>query len=273
MDRLWEVHALKYGEVTARKRMASFMPPMQPDDHLTDHPLDFYVWLLRSEDRVILVDTGFDAEEAKTRARVIERDPAEALAALGVTPEMVDTVIVTHLHYDHAGGLASYPNARFHLQAAEMAYATGPCMCHEALRHPFTAGHVCEMVRHVYSGRVAFHDGDAEVAPGVTVHMVGGHSRGLQAVRVKTREGWMCVASDASHFYENYLTGRPFPILSDMEDTLKGYEVIQRLASHPSLVIPGHDPLVRRIFPEVAGGFVHRLDVKVEGFDPTGMRG
>ena len=61
--------------------------------------------------------------------------------------------------------MAAFPNARFHLQAAEMTYATGPCMCHDHLRYPFTADHVCEMVRNVYSGRVMFHDGDGEVAP------------------------------------------------------------------------------------------------------------
>ena len=70
-----------------------------------------------------------------------------------------------------------------------MAYATGPCMCHDHLRYPFTADHVCEMVRNVYSGRVIFHDGDGEVAPGITVHKIGGHSRGLQCVRVMTAGG------------------------------------------------------------------------------------
>ena len=69
-----------------------------------------------------------------------------------------------------------------------MAYATGPCMCSGTLKMPFTANHVCDMVKNVYSGRVVFHDGDGQVADGVTVHCVGGHSRGLQVVRVKTDE-------------------------------------------------------------------------------------
>jgi len=102
------------------------------------------------------------------------------------------------------------------------------------------------------------------------VHRVGGHSRGLQAVRAKTREGYMCLASDASHFYENYLMAKPFVLVVDVEDMLDGFKTIQRLASKPSLVIPGHDPMTREIFPEVAGRFVNRLDVPVADFNPLG---
>src|SRR6267142_1154838 len=80
-----------------------------------------------------------------------------------------------HLHYDHAGNLDRFPNARFHLQDREMSYATGRCMCNGMLRHPFSVEHVTTMVRHVYGERVTFHSGDGEIAPGVTVHRVGGH--------------------------------------------------------------------------------------------------
>ena len=67
-----------------------------------------------------------------------------------------------------------------------MAYATGRCMCNGLLRHPFSVEHVTQMVRHVYGERVTFYSGNGEVAPGVTVHRVGGHSDGLQVVKVET---------------------------------------------------------------------------------------
>ena len=269
METLWEAYAVKYARVEARTRGNNFI---NDDDHAGPMPIEFFVWVLKDPDsgRAILVDTGFDEAEATRRGRPIDRHPAEAIKAIGVDPETITDVIVTHLHFDHAGSLDAYPNARFHLQEAEMVYATGPCMCHGALQVPFTVDHVCQMVRHVYSGRVVFYDGEAEVAPGVTVHCVGGHSRGLQAVRVKTREGYMCIASDASHFYENYLLGKPFVLVVDVEDMLDGFKTIQRLASRPSLVIPGHDPITRAIFPEVVPGFVNRLDVPVASFDPMG---
>lgn len=262
MEKLWEVHALKYAERNSRTRADSFI---FDDDHASPHDMDYFVWALTSGDEVVLVDTGYDETEAKRRGRPILRDPADALSALNLKAEDISDVIITHLHYDHAGGLDRYPNAKFHLQATEMAYATGPCMCHGTLQMPFTADHVCEMVQKVYSGHVMFHDGDGFVRDGITVHCVGGHSRGLQVARVKTSAGYICLASDASHYYENFVLQKPFPIVVDMENMLSGYATIQNLASEQTLVIPGHDPLVTKLFPAVGNsGFVWRLDKGAE---------
>ena len=253
----WEVYALKYGERPARTRVESFL---FDDDHASPHPIDYFIWVIKGPGRTILVDTGYDTEEAKRRGRPILLHPVEALKSINITAEEVDTVIVTHLHYDHAGTLDSFPNAKFHIQAAEMAYATGPCMCMSVLKMPFSVEHVVQMVKHVYSGKVIFHEGDAEIAPGVTVHAVGGHSKGLMSVRVKTQAGWLCLASDASHFYENFLTRKPFPIVVDVEAMYRGWDIIQKLASTPEQCVPGHDPLVLDLFPKVGPPGVVRLD-------------
>ncbi len=253
----WEVHAVKYADRASRVRADSFI---FDDRHDVAHPMDYFIWLLRNGERVILVDTGYDAGEAAQRGRPILQDPRAALAPLGVAAEEVTEVVVTHLHYDHAGGLHLFPNARLHIQAAEMAYATGPCMCHDTLRMPFTADHVCETIRRLYSGKVIFHDGDAELADGVTLHRIGGHSRGLQAVRVRTAAGWLVLASDAAHFYENFEARKPFPIVVDLEDMLRGFDTLERLASAPSLIVPGHDPLVMERFPAGSAPHIVRLD-------------
>ena len=229
----------------------------------------YFVWVIRNADRTIVVDTGFDAAEGAKRGRKVDRAPAAALEQIGVAAGSVEQVVVTHLHYDHAGTLGAFPKARFHLQEAEMAYATGPCMCHNFLRYPFTVEHVCDMVRNVYSGRVVFHDGDAEIAPGVTVHKIGGHSRGLQCVRVATATGPVVLASDSSHYYENFEKGKVFPITIDIADVLDGYVRLQALAGSPRRVVPGHDPLVLKRYPALNSqtqGIVHRLDVaRVDG--------
>lgn len=253
----WEVHAIKYAERNARTRADSFI---FDDNHDAPHAMDYYMWLLRKGDRVILVDTGYDEAEAASRDRPIRLNPAEALAPLGLTPDNVTEVIVTHLHYDHAGGLALFPNAHLHLQTAEMAFATGPCMCHDTLRMPFTAGHVCEAITRLYRGKLTFHDGDAEIADGITVHCIGGHSRGLQAVRVRTQAGWMVLASDAAHYYENLWLRKPFPIVVDLENMLTGFDRLEALASHRQLIVPGHDPIVGQVFAQGAASHIFRLD-------------
>ena len=262
----YEVLALKYAELATRKRFESFIAA---DEHDGPHPIDYFVWVIRNADRTIVVDTGFDAAEGAKRGRKVDRAPAAALEQIGVAAGSVEQVVVTHLHYDHAGTLGAFPKARFHLQEAEMAYATGPCMCHNFLRYPFTVEHVCDMVRNVYSGRVVFHDGDAEIAPGVTVHKIGGHSRGLQCVRVATATGPVVLASDSSHYYENFEKGKVFPITIDIADVLDGYVRLQALAGSPRRVVPGHDPLVLKRYPALNSqtqGIVHRLDVaRVDG--------
>ncbi|MEO1732682.1 MAG: N-acyl homoserine lactonase family protein [Pseudomonadota bacterium] len=257
MSDLWSIYALKYAERNTRTRADSFIDDPDPS---APHQMDYFVWLLDNGVRTILVDTGYDATEGARRGRPVLRDPVAALRGYGALAEEIDTVIITHLHYDHAGGLMRYPKARFHMQSVEMAFATGPCMCDPVLQAPYTADHVCDMVRHVFSGRVQFYDGDGAVAPGVTVHRIGGHSMGLQAVRVKTATGPVCLASDASHYYENFETGKLFPIVENKAAMRAGFQQIVALAEDASRVIPGHDPLVRTRFPTFGQtGFIWKL--------------
>ncbi|MDB5592231.1 N-acyl homoserine lactonase family protein [Enterovirga sp.] len=261
----YEIHAIRYGHNAHATRRENFLGG---DPHDGPMPLDYFVWAIRGNGRTIVVDTGFDTAMGEKRGRAFLRSPGEGLRCIGIDPDRVEDVVVSHMHYDHCGNHGLFPRARYHLQDGEMAYATGRCMCHPALRAPFEAEDVLAMVRKVFEGRVTFHDGDRDLAPGISLHRVGGHSKGLQVVRVWTRRGWTVIASDASHFYANMEEGRPFHLLHSLEDTLEGYRKLYGLASERSAVIPGHDPLVLQRYPASApglDGIAHRLDA-----DPTG---
>jgi glyoxylase-like metal-dependent hydrolase (beta-lactamase superfamily II) len=253
----WQVHAIKYADRNARTRADSFL---FDDSHNTPHAMDYFMWLLQTDTRTILVDTGYDETEAEKRGRPILMNPHEALRPFGLAPEDITDVIVTHLHYDHAGGLHLFPNAHLHLQAAEMAFATGPCMCHGLMKFPFSADHVCEAIRRLYAGKLTYYEGDGEVAEGVTVHRTGGHSKGVQAVRVQTEAGWLVLASDVSHYYENFIARMPFPLVVDVQEALEGFARLEALASAPKLIVPGHDPLVTQVFPQSLDSHIWRLD-------------
>jgi glyoxylase-like metal-dependent hydrolase (beta-lactamase superfamily II) len=257
----FEVFAVRYAQHGPRKASENFIGA---DLHEAGSPLDFFVWVARRSDRLFLVDTGFGDDAARKRQRQLLRRPTSALRELGIAPEQVDDVIITHLHWDHAGTLDDYPRARFHLQEREMRYATGACMCHGAMRMPFEAEDVCSVVRHLYAGRLAFHDGAEELVPGLSVHRIGGHTDGIQAVRVWTKRGWTVLASDATHLYANMLEGRPFPIVYNVGDMLEGHKTLRRLADSDDHVVPGHDPLVMAYYPPLAtefAGLAVRLDV------------
>ncbi|MBO1111956.1 N-acyl homoserine lactonase family protein [Bordetella petrii] len=236
----YEVYAIRYARMD-RSRVANFLGG---DPHDGPMPMDFFVWLVRGAGRCVLVDTGFSAETAARRQREMLRCPLDGLARLGVKPELISDVVLTHLHYDHAGNLAKVPHARLHVQDDEMDYATGRCMCHGALRHAYEVEDVVTLVRRVYDDRVVFHDGDAVLYPGIELLKIGGHTKGLQAVRVHTGRGWVVLASDASHYYENMDSGRPFPIVFNVADMLAGHVRVRQAASSAAHVVPGHDPQV-----------------------------
>jgi glyoxylase-like metal-dependent hydrolase (beta-lactamase superfamily II) len=247
---IYQVYALKYAERDGR-RSEHFLGG---DPHEAPMPMDYFVWVAVSPDATWVVDTGFGAADAERRARRLVRSTAEALATVGVDASQVSEVILTHLHYDHIGGFEQFPSARFHLQDREMAYATGRHMTRAALNQAFTADHIAELVRAVHAGRVEFHAGDEELAPGLSVHLIGGHTDGLQVVRIRTAAGWLVLASDASHYYENMETGRPFPIVFDVGAMVQGYDMLRRLASSPDDIVPGHDPIVLERYPSAGSG-------------------
>ena len=181
-DDIHEVYAVRYAS-HGRRRSENYVFG-DPHDEMTS--IYYYVWVIKGPHGVFVVDTGFDEVAAKERARQVSHPVGEGLKALGVEPADVRNVIVTHMHWDHAGNYDLFPNARYHLQDTEMAYATGRCMCHQMLRIPFSEADVHAMVSKVYAYRCEFHDGAEELAPGISVHKIGGHSKGLQCVRVKT---------------------------------------------------------------------------------------
>ena len=254
-----EIYAIKYAH-HMRRASENFIGG---DPHDGPMPLDYFVWLIRGGGREVVVDTGFSSATAMRRGRDHIRCPAEALRLLQCDPSSVKDVVITHLHYDHVGNFDLFPSATFHLQDLEMNYATGRHMGEDRHRYAYDVEDVVGMVRRVYAGRVRFHAGDAELFPGISVHLIGGHTMGLQAVRVATRRGWLVLASDASHFYANMEQARPFPIVFSVADMVAGYERLRALAASPSHIIPGHDPLVMQRYPapsKALEGIVVRLD-------------
>lgn len=236
----YEVYAVKYAERDAR-RPEHFLGG---DPHDVPMPMDYFVWAIVGRARTILVDTGFDTLDASARNRKLLRTASEGLSLVGVDAATAPDVILTHLHYDHVGGFDQFPNAQFHLQDREMAFATGRHMLAGAQSHAFTARHVADVVIAVHAKRVVFHDGDAKLAPGVSVHHIGGHTDGLQAVRVDTPAGPLVLASDATHYYENMEAVRPFSIVFDVDAMVAGYDRLRALAGPGGVIVPGHDPLV-----------------------------
>jgi glyoxylase-like metal-dependent hydrolase (beta-lactamase superfamily II) len=257
----YEVYAIRYARHD-RRAAENFLGG---DPHDAPMPLDYFVWAIIGGGKTYIIDTGFGVEQAQLRRRELLRSPAEGLAAIGIDPAKVEDVIITHMHYDHAGGLDLFPNATFHLQDREMAFCTGRSMCHRAFSHSMAVDDVLGMVRRVFAGRVRFHDGAEELVPGLSVHFIGGHTMGLQCVRVMTRRGAVVLASDAAHLYAHLDECRAYPVVYNVAEMLEGHATLRRLASSRHHIVPGHDPLVAKLYPAARPaleGIVMRLDAE-----------
>ncbi len=216
----------------------------------------YYVWAISDGASMVIVDLGFTEPVGTRRGRSFLRGIDAGLAQIGIDAASVEHVVVTHFHYDHTGNHALFPNARFHVQEAEMAFVTGRYAGKPAFRHSVEPDDVAAFVRCNYEGRVRFVDGEAEIVPGVRVHHVGGHTAGMQIVSVQTARGTAVLTSDASHYYANYEQDRPFNTLHDLPGTYRAFERIRELAGTPDLIVPGHDPLVLERLQPVADGIV-----------------
>ncbi len=258
---VYELYAVHYATRDAMRRDHF----IGGDPHDGPMPMDYFLWAAISPERTFIIDTGFTAETAAKRKRTFLRCPVDTLGLLGIDAGQVKDVIITHLHYDHVGNFHRFPAAQFHLQEPEMHFATGRYMRYPRFAHSFEPEDVVGMVRLNFAGRVRFHNGPTEVAPGITLHPTGGHSAGLQFVRVHTRRGFVVVASDVTHFYENMERGRPFPTAFHVGEMLEGFDKLIACAPTRKHIVPGHDPLVMARYPAPRPeleGIIVRLDVE-----------
>lgn len=234
--------------------------------------MDFTMWAIVGRSRVVVVDTGFSAEAGQRRGRMLERTPAEVLESLGVAPAEVTDVVLTHLHYDHAGNTGDFPQARIWVQRAEMQYVSGPSMRHPTLNHFFEPEDVSAMISQLFAGNLHEVDGDVTLAEGIDLFRVGGHTPGLQIVRVRTERGHVVLASDALHYYENLELRNPFPGIVDVAEMMDGYEKLLELSPGSDHIIAGHDPLVAERYANAEPGLpegVVALHIPPNVIDPN----
>lgn len=249
---LYEVYALKFGENPIATRGDYFY------GSAAEHPTgkvdsSYFVWLIRSQEREVVVDTGFTPEVAEERGRDYLRTPEEALTSLGTDCDDVPLVVLSHLHYDHAGFTEPFTSARFVVQDEEMAFWTGRHLGRREFRLLVELEDIQTLLARNHEGRVAFVDGDREILPGISVHLVGGHTPGLQVVRVRTERGHVVLAADAAHLYEHYEQDAPAGFVTDLRGMYRSFDRLDRLADRQELVVPGHDPTVLDRFERVDG--------------------
>lgn len=244
----YHVFSLRYAHAPGRRVGDNFCRRMPTDGPMQ---LDYLMFVLHNAHHTILVDTGMSPQTAERLSRPLDFDPIRALAAMGLSADTVDRIILTHMHFDHSGNIDRLPTVPIHIQGEELRFVTGRAMTESAIRWAFDVDEVSDLTRRLHTGTVHVHEGDAGILPGISVHLLPGHSMGMQAVRVKTPRGPVVLAGDVCHYYANFLRREPFSLTLDMLATLRSYDRLWQLAGNDlARIIPGHDPKLRVLYPQ-----------------------
>jgi glyoxylase-like metal-dependent hydrolase (beta-lactamase superfamily II) len=254
---LYEVYALRYA-VLPDFPVADLV---KGADRSRKMDVAMMVWLVKGNGRNILVDSGFYHDQFFKEWKVKDFvRPSEALAPLGVKPEEITDVIITHMHWDHVDGIDLFPKATIWIQKDEYTYYAG-----EAWQQPHTHGgidpdDVLEIVKLNVQGRVKLVNGDSqEIIPGVTCYIGGKHTWQSQHVSVDSKAGKIVLASDNMYLFENLEKHAPIATTLDSDSNLRAQDRMKQIASDPKLIIPGHDPAVLERFPKIAPN-IARID-------------
>jgi len=255
---LYDVYALKYFSGLNYKLAKAVYQVGWADDI----KINCYIWAIRDKKtgEVTLVDTGMDTtmgqRYSSLNAGSVFLPPSQLVPRLGIKPEQVTRVVITHMHVDHAGGMVEfpklYPNAQFFVQKKEFDFWVSSPL---AQRPPFKifgyAPAVAAMAELAKTRRLTLVDGDRVIGPDMEVLLAHGHTPGLQVVLVPTAKGNIILGSDVAHLFRSFKEDMPSGIITDMSAWLLTYDKLRARAPLEN-IFPGHDPLMSTNFPTVA---------------------
>lgn len=243
MTQLYEVTIARYGTRVGRRSEVYLNHQLYHED---DAPIgmDYFVWVVRGGGRTIVVDTGYSVSGGERRARTMLQDPPALFESLGVLPADAPTVVVTHAHYDHIGNLDHFGSSRIVIAQAELDFWASRHAQRVQFHHSVEDVELAVLFRAVEEGRVDAFDESVEVAPGVDVLRLGGHTPGQSVVRVPTRDGVVLLASDAVHYYEEYERDMPFSSVAELVTMYEGFDRIRAMLDSGEVdhLVSGHDP-------------------------------
>lgn len=223
---------------------------LEPADELNRIVLGLGVLLVRTGEANIIIDTGIgeklEAKWAKIYGLNRSKHLLDHLNEVELGPEDIDVVILTHLHFDHAGGntrlaedgkvVPTFPKAKYFIQKGEWEYALNPDLRSRV-------GYMPENFLPIeQAGLLRLVDGNTEIVRGVQVMVTGGHTPSHQVVKIESKGKTAFHLGDlvptASHLKVPYVTGYDLYPLGTMRMKER---LLREALMRGWLVIFGHD--------------------------------
>ena len=245
----YTIEAIRFGTIP-QFRVASLVVGANPDER-TD--LAVVVWLIRGGGRTILFDSGYHRQTPgfdrfKTTDYV---RPDEAVKLAGVDPAHVTDIVISHVHWDHMGGIDLFPQATIWIQRAEYDYYMGQSWQPGQSRAADVDDLVTLLKRNA-AGKVRLVNGDdQEILPGIRAYTGARHTYASQYIRVAGSPSFV-LASDNCYLYRNLETKSPIAQTfseADRAANVAAFDRMISLAGARERVVPGHDPRQFERFP------------------------
>lgn len=255
---LFKIYPLKVAEIMAPLGVLAMMGDMQS---FVTAPV--FIFYLEGGSKKILVDAGVAAPGADGLIHGFpvtgggEQGIRQALASVGVSPEEIDILVLTHLHFDHCATAHLFENAKIIVQKKEWQTAFNPVPVARAVYEQ-------PLFSHLENMNLALIDGESEIVQGVSTLLLPGHTQGMQGLCIDTQKGKAVIAGDlaycnynlnpriseATDLAGNVYTLTPRPDLPfappgihiDLTYWFDSMRKTVSRAENRNMVIPGHEP-------------------------------
>ncbi len=249
----YEIYALKYAG-PFRSKLAFVLWKHGWNEEIDRY---YYIWAIKGKNETIIVDAGQGPTYAGNKKSPNYVNPVEMVSRLGIAPDSVKKIIITHIHQDHAGGMEvfpkAFPNATFYLQKQEFDFwIKSPIAKKRAFDEssdPLANKILADMEG---TRRLKLISGDQKIMPGIELLLTPGHTPALQSVAVNTQKGTAVVASDCAHIARSFKEEIPSALICDLPGWMRSFDKLKAKASSIDLLFPGHDAALLRDYPKVA---------------------
>lgn len=220
-------------------------------DHRIEMPC--FTYLVEGGEKLLLIDTGMAwTEQAGKYHHPGSYQPegmsiVEQLAKIGYSPDDIETVVFTHMHWDHIYYMDRFKNAEFIVHEKEYEFAVNPIpLYYKSYEHPALG-----IVRPFEGIKMTLVSGETEIIPGVRVFETFGHSPGHQSVEIDTREGSYICCGDSIFILDNinpiekiHYNITPPGRFYNIVETWKSIEIQKERAAGPEFILPCHEAAI-----------------------------